>query len=156
MSLSTPGVWQDMTIERNETLPPAPTGDRLGTRTWVTIGGAGAAVVALGVGIGFRLRANSQHDNTESLLRQLGDASCEKPTGTTGTICGQLRSTWAFYDTAVNVSTGAFVAAGILGAATAVTYVLWPKKQASTRGTNVRFAVSPFTRAQCTALVGRF
>jgi len=99
-------------------------------RTWALIGGSAATAVSLGIGIGYRLRANRFESDANSTTAKLGSSlACADPTGDAQTLCPQLKSTLRQQDTAVNVSTGCFVAAGVLGVATAVTYLWWPKRK---------------------------
>lgn len=120
-------------------------------RTLALIGGSAATALSLGIGIGYRLRANSFDSDANYTIAQLDSLTtsppkCANPTGDAQSLCAQLRSTWRERDTAVNVSTGCFVAAGVLGVATAVTYLLWPtKKSKPNQPVKAAIGVAPVT-----------
>jgi hypothetical protein len=122
-------------------------------RIWALIGGSAATVITLGIGIGYRIRANSLGGEVNSTGAQLDNLTattsgqnCVSPTGNAQSLCSQLKSTLRQQDTAVNVSTGSFVAAGVLGVATVATYVLWPKKKSTpSQPKKVAFGVAPLS-----------
>ena len=126
---------------------------RVQPRTWALIGGSAATALSLGIGIGYRLRvnsfdseANSTNDKLDSLAVTPSKNPCANPTGDAQSLCAQLKSTWGQRDTAVNVSTGCFVAAGVLGVATAVSYLLWPAKKSKPRQlAKTAIGVAPLT-----------
>ena len=121
-------------------------------RTWALIGGSAATALSLGIGIGYRLRANSFDSDANSTSAKLDSLSgtslkpCANPTGDAQTLCPQLKSTLMQRDTAANVSTGCFIAAGVLGVATAVTYLWWPpKKSKPSQPVKAAFSVAPLS-----------
>jgi hypothetical protein len=124
-------------------------------RTWFLIGGSAATAISLGVGIAYRLKAGSLGDDASSTLAQIDSlpdttssqratsAECFNRTGTAQTLCEQLWATRRQQDSSTNTSTAAFVTAGVLGVATAVTYFLWPEPKSSAKRTSavsLRFA----------------
>jgi putative intracellular protease/amidase len=130
-------------------------------RTWFLIGGSVVTAIGLGVGIGYRIRANSLGGEVSSTDAQLDSVTattsgqkCVSPTGDAQSLCSQLKSTLRQQDTAVNVATGSFVAAGVLGVATAATYLLWPKKKTTpSQPEKVAFGVAPFTEGKTQGLL---
>ncbi len=107
-------------------------------RTWFLIGGSAATAMGLGVGIAYRIKANSLNRDANSTLAQVDDLStssqiakheeCFNRTGTALTLCNQFHSTLTKEDSAINISTPAFITAGALGVATVATHFLWPRK----------------------------
>jgi hypothetical protein len=90
--------------------------------------GAGLTLVALGVGIGFNMKGDSlQSDAKERLLYVNANAGRTGCSGSTMPACGELDDLLDRRNQANKIATGAFVAAGVLGTATVVTTLLWPR-----------------------------
>jgi hypothetical protein len=109
-------------------------------RTAVLITGTGLSLVALGTGIVFTLEANAAEEDWETIFNQLEPGACasspDRPP-----LCDDLREKVEASDAASNRATGSFIAAGVLAAATAATYFLWPvEKKDSPSRTTVSFA----------------
>ncbi len=84
----------------------------------------GVAIVGLGLGIGFELAAQSDDSDIDRLQKDLPPAGCSVPMPAAE--CGDLKDALDSYDSHQNIAITGFVIAG-LGAATAVTYLLWPQ-----------------------------
>ena len=125
-------------------------------KTWVLIGGSAATAISLGVGMVYRIKASSLSSDANSTLAQLDAVSapsevashgeCVTPTGIAQSLCEQLHSSLAKKDSATNISTSAFVTAGVLGVATAVTYFLWSVKTSRAKpSAHVQFGLTPWS-----------
>ena len=100
------------------------------TRTIVLITGAGLTAVAIGFGVGFTLRGASLDDDAATqraeVAETLGPAGC-------GTLdaaqsaCIKLNDTLDQRNGANAIGQGAFIAAGVLGVATVVSFLVWPR-----------------------------
>jgi hypothetical protein len=104
------------------------------TRTWVLVGGAASAVISLGVGIAMRIQASEEAKDAQTLRVRINSAvsSSDRVTGETcesryqSDACDLLYRNVRAVNRDRDISTGAFVAAGVLGVATVATALLWP------------------------------
>ena len=112
------------------------------TRTVLLFSGGLLTAAALGVGIGFTLKANHLRDEAAGLLQEVeaeGDPGLAKVYGVCGpnatqppTACGTLNATVTERDHARNTATVAFVAGGVIAVGTAAYYLLSaPRKEAT-------------------------
>jgi hypothetical protein len=103
-------------------------------RTIVLISGAGLTVLAAGLGVGLAVQGASLNDDAETqrkqIAEQLGPGACANG-GSGNRSCAKLDDTLERRNQANTYSQGAFIAAGVLGAATVATFFLWPKSSAS-------------------------
>jgi hypothetical protein len=129
------------------------------TRLSVTLVGAGLAVVAAGVGVGFALKANAAGRRADALdaeVRMQGDpdlvamgSACAPPLGTARpAACEPLREAVREQDSAQQLSTASLFVAGIVGAGALLTYFAWPSapssaKAPASRSIAVRAGASP-------------
>jgi hypothetical protein len=92
---------------------------------WVPIAiGGGAAVVALGLGVGLTVAANGKSSDAASLQAQVRTPS-ECAAGTAGGgVCGALRDALETRDSLSNGAAAAFVVGGLLAAGTAG-FAMW-------------------------------
>ncbi|MET0592118.1 MAG: PEGA domain-containing protein [Polyangiaceae bacterium] len=108
--------------ERERTGPEA--------RTVVLISGAGLTLLAAGFGVGLAVQGASLEDDAESQRKQiadtLGPSACANG-GSGNRSCAKLDDTLEKRNRANSFSQGAFIASGVLGAATLATFFLWPK-----------------------------
>jgi len=134
------------------------------SRTWVLVGASAATAIGLGFGIGYRIRASSLNRDAESTLAQIdhlpdttmaqisSNSECLNRTGSARVLCEQLWSKNKSQDSATNVSTVAFVTAGVFGVATVAAYFLWPdtKRPLKTQSTAAGIRLVPLSieRAQ--------
>jgi tetratricopeptide (TPR) repeat protein len=109
-----------------------------------TIGVVGLA--ALGVGVGFAVASQSAKDK-EDALREGG--ICLDPSSPP---CRELDDQRSDVNTKATVSTIAYVSGGVLLAAAAVTYIVWPSSKSSAS----RVVVSPMAGGGMVQLGGRF
>ncbi|HMI84978.1 MAG TPA: PEGA domain-containing protein [Polyangiaceae bacterium] len=128
--------------DRSHTAPPTsfPTApDRaerggIETRTIVLISGAGLTALAAGFGVGLTLQGASLDDDAATqrakIAQQFGSAGCSVANATQRA-CVQLDETLGRRNRANGIAQGAFIAAGVLGAATVVSFLLWPRSQTS-------------------------
>jgi hypothetical protein len=102
----------------------------LEARTVVLISGAGLTVLAAGFGVGLALQGASLDDDADSQRKQiadtLGSSACSNG-GSGIRACAKLDDTLEKRNRANSFSQGAFIASGVLGAATLATFFLWPK-----------------------------
>lgn len=126
------------------------------TRTALLITGGGLAVLGVGAGVYFKVRAGSAQDDVDSLrsqaTKELG-GNC--PTGSGASVCRDLADAAARRNSSNQVATIAFVGGGVFAVATVATYFLWqpePKQPAT------RVSVSPWVgrRTNGVVLTGRF
>jgi hypothetical protein len=110
-------------------------GGAFGAREAVLIGEAALALAGVGVGVAFRFKRASADDDARKLDLQLGDSrgACIGAVGAVAADCSALRSKVSDRDQAANVSTGAFIGAGVFAAAAVATFVLWPKHRPAER-----------------------
>ncbi|HVJ19470.1 MAG TPA: hypothetical protein VM686_28820, partial [Polyangiaceae bacterium] len=110
---------------------------RIGTREWVLIGEGTAALVGLGVGIGYlavrseaRERVETAQSEIDALAGGSSSGSCASADFAGRAACNDLEAAIADYDRAGVIATVGFVGAGVAGVATALTFVLWkPEKR---------------------------
>ena len=117
-------------------MPDEPRGMR--PRTVVVLGGSILTVVAAGAGVFFVVKAGSakkdamaQRDELRREGRERGlplRGECPPPPGERANACEGLTEKWERVDRLYDTATGAFVAAGVLLAGTAATYVLWRER----------------------------
>lgn len=129
-------------VMRSPAPPPVQDESGLGTRDVVAIGGLTLTAAAGVVGIVYWQKALSTWDEGKRIGDSLGPGSsyCVPGEEVDVATCAKLHSTFERYDREVHIMKGAYVAAGVLGVATVVTYLVWPKK-ASTPST----AIAPWT-----------
>jgi hypothetical protein len=103
-------------------------------RTIVLISGAGLTLLAAGLGVGLAVQGASLNDDAETqrkqIAEQFGPSACADG-GSGNRSCAKLDDTLERRNQANTYSQGAFIAAGVLGAATVATFFLWPKSSAS-------------------------
>ena len=111
----------------------------------IIIGGS-ATVLALGVGIGFRVAASSSHDDFVRLQQKNGDGGCTSGSASPSD-CTAQRDAVDSENSQRRISTTAFVVAGVAAVGTAV-YWFWPREatpSGAARGGRLRLsgAVTP-------------
>lgn len=143
-------VVLDQTPSASDTTPtgaPAPTASRPSSavplRTWVLIGEGTLSLAALGIGIGYGLSADAAWDDAARIRAPLKDGACDPKQASVPISCGELAQKVHDHDTFARVAVDAFVTAGVLGAATIATYLLWPTHTKT--GERVGLTVSPWT-----------
>jgi hypothetical protein len=111
-----------------------PANDAGGTseRTIVLVSGAGLTTVALTLGVVFTLKGSSANrdatDQKASLVAMGGGTNaCGGPSASSAD-CAHLADTLDARNSANSAAKISFAAAGVLGAATLVTYFLWPRR----------------------------
>jgi hypothetical protein len=118
------------------TPPPPDKVERGGidTRTIVIISGAGLTALATGFGIGLTLQGASLDDDAATqraaATDMFGAAGCSAGNASQRA-CAKLNDTLDRRNRANAIGQGAFIAAGVLGAATLVSFLLWPRSQSS-------------------------
>lgn len=123
-------------------------GGGIEARTVVLIGGVTLTAAATLVGIVSLVRADSAESSRASLVREIraetpptvpDDSTCAGEG--VSTKCGELAQKVNEKVSAQNVAVGSFIAGGVFGVATVVTYLLWPaaKQSASANG----FGIAP-------------
>jgi len=121
------------------TAPAAPTPDEgsahSSARVWVLVGGGAATVSAAGVGTYFSLHQSSLASDGKQLQTELdqdsptlaaSNSECAPMASMRPAACDKLAQNLSARTSASNAATVSWVAAGALGAATIVTYLLWP------------------------------
>jgi hypothetical protein len=111
-----------------------------GAKIATTVVLGAAAVIALGVGVGMQVAAGSKGSDVTRL--QGGPSSC-LGAASSSMRCTQLASAANSQASDENARTGAFVGAGILAAATVVTWFVWPNTKATEVGKYVVPMLSP-------------
>lgn len=111
-------------------------------RLAVALAGAGLSAVAAGIGVGFALKASAagrRVDELDAQVRAQGDpdlvstsSACSPPPGSRPAACEELPIKLDEQDSAKQVSTASFFAAGLVGVGTLVTYLVWPSPRAGT------------------------
>ncbi|HVW25534.1 MAG TPA: tetratricopeptide repeat protein [Polyangiaceae bacterium] len=135
-------------------------------RTWTLLGGSIAAAAALGVGIGYSLSANSLADDATRLrfqTAQEGDpdlvkygGQCAPPPGTPApAACATLRATVNQMVEDQNIALGAYIASGVLTAATVVAFFVWPRDR-SEASARLHWMVAPGSREASLRVFGEF
>lgn len=99
-------------------------------RTVVLISGTALTVLAAGFGVGLALQGASLDSDADTQRKQiadtLGPSACVNG-GSGNRSCAKLDDTLDKRNRANSFSQGAFIASGVLGAATLATFFLWPK-----------------------------
>jgi tetratricopeptide (TPR) repeat protein len=98
-------------------------------RTVVLASEAGIAVAALGVGIGYMLRKNTDEDRVANAQRDIGQSSTACNTPTPAPACRELAEAIDDSNRSRRVSNVAFVTAGVAAAAAVVTFIVWPAQR---------------------------
>lgn len=111
-------------------------------RTWTLVGEGTLAAVALGVGIGFGLHANSLGDDAKTTMASLKSTSSAPCEGSTNPQCRSVADTYEDRKTSAGWANVALVTSGVLGIATVATLLLWPQSTAHPR-TGRQYWISP-------------
>jgi serine/threonine-protein kinase len=146
-------VLQDVADMRQPTRAPEPAAkaipaDEPPRRSLVPLSvGVGAAVVGIGLGVGFTVSANWKASNAEEMKAALvakgADSYFCGASGASHPGCADLKATVDAKDTMSNVALWSFVAAGTAGAG-AISYLLWPQQtSAAVSKPAVSVAVGP-------------
>ncbi len=96
-------------------------------RTWVVVSEAVVAAVALGVGVGFALRAESLDSDAKKTMSDLR-AKAATPCGTPNETCTQVNGMYADRDQSADWAKATLITGGALGLATVATLLLWPRE----------------------------
>jgi len=133
--------------------PQSPVSSGFSSRTWVLIGGGAATAIAAGVGTVFALRYHSLGSEADNLLAQTRmegspdfvahDAQCADTAPMRPAACDELADTMDSRNSAGKIANASFITAGVLGVATVVTYVLWPKKSEAAEKSG-RVSITPW------------
>jgi hypothetical protein len=107
----------------------ASTSGGLAARTVVLIGGAVLTGVALGVGIVATARASSLDREADEIRDRLPGEGCVSSAGSASS-CSDLQERLDARNHANVLATEGFIAAGVLGVATGVAYIVWPRSPA--------------------------
>jgi hypothetical protein len=127
-------------------------------RVPVLVGGIALTAVALGVGVAYGLKAESASDDAASLTAKITEeaiahgqeglaesaSACSVDHTAIAADCKELGVKVDSARGARSTATVAFVAAGILGAATVAAYLLWPRSDASSAASVGRIDVVPW------------
>jgi hypothetical protein len=123
-------------------------------RTWALIGGGAATVVAAGLGTYFTLHYFSLRSDASQLLAQTEaegspalvakHEQCQPGAPMRPTACDQLAHALDSRVTAANLSNASWLAAGVLGAATVTTYLLWPTNGNRGANKNAHVSIAPW------------
>jgi len=141
--------------------PFAPSADRaerggVEARTIVLISGTGLTALAAGFGVGLTLQGASLDDDATKqravVTERYGLAGCG-PANATQRECIKLDDTLDRRNRANSFAQGAFITAGVLGAATLVTFFLWPRSQSSVAP---YASIGPAGDSAVLGLVGRY
>lgn len=122
---------------------------------WPVWVGSGVAVVGLGLGIGFRLAASSKQDDADRMratLKAAGGCGAGTPNGTA---CAQLKDANATVDSDKNISTGAFIGAGV-GAVFSIGYLIWRGSRGHSSSSGATPTVIVGRRGVTAVLAGSF
>ena len=103
-------------------------------RTPVVVAGSVLTAVAVGAGVLFTVQSNNASSDADKYGDQVDRASaasgddrqCAAPVGVRPAACGALADAVADSNAAHDRAVGSFIAAGVLGAATITTFLLWP------------------------------
>jgi tetratricopeptide (TPR) repeat protein len=114
----------------------------LSTKTLVILGGSALSLGAMGVGVGFTLKAGAAANDADALRAQIaaaGDPSlagegayCSPPPGERPSQCDAYSAKLDDEENARNVALASFVTGGVLAVGTVVTALLWPAQAAKT------------------------
>jgi hypothetical protein len=105
----------------------------LKTRTIVAIGGGALTAIAAGIALTYTLKASSAQSDADGFKARIIPGNCDQASD----LCNQLADAQANRTDANRIATPAWIAAGVVGAATLGTFLLWPKDSrgdASTTG----------------------
>lgn len=109
--------------------------DGVAPRTVALIAGGALTAVAVGLGVGFRLKGSAAHDDAATSLdaatSKFGPAPCSSAQGASSSLCAEVRSKRDEGDSANGISNVSFVAAGVLGVGTAAAFFLWPAESSA-------------------------
>jgi hypothetical protein len=115
---------------------PEPTPATSSNAKWITVlATGGGAVVAAGIGIGFALASQQSSKDTQatrSLIdvadsqRAWSGSECSAPSSSTASLCSRLDSQSASQNRQATASNWAYGVAGVLGAASVASFLLWP------------------------------
>jgi hypothetical protein len=128
-----------------ETPQPAPEQDstpKSGGASWApVIAGGVLTLVGVGAGLGFHFAANSDRDEFDGLVEDIGEGSCGSPSSPAQ--CSDLPDLAEGYDRKRNFSTAGFVVGGValIGTATYF-FVARPDRATSARGFDVNATAS--------------
>lgn len=120
------GVGHATTSSSGPTLtpPPARPDDSLAALKWPVVIGTGAlAIAGLGIGTYFLVR-KGELEGTSADLR--GDLPADSCTGTSSSVCNDLRTVKSDGRQAEQLAWGGLAAGGVLAVGTAVAWWLWP------------------------------
>jgi len=125
--------------------PPPDTAQKQGTfftpRVITAASLAGAAVIALGTGVGFAVAATSNQGTAQGYASQHPNAcSSFAPIPD---VCASWRGAVNGQNTDTTLSYVGYIAAGVFAAASVATYLLWPSEAKSTVSTWIMPTVSP-------------
>jgi hypothetical protein len=131
-----PTVAPPSSVEPSAVPAGAPASGPSHTREYVAIGGATLTVVGVVVGTVFAVKVGSDSDRQDELKGTLavfdpagGSGAClAGGSAATASTCSALAETAQTRSDHANLRNASFIAAGILGAATITTYLLWPRQ----------------------------
>ena len=108
--------------------PSAPTADsHRSSAKWIVIGtGAGLTLVAAGAGVVFHQRSVRADSDADVLREQVGPSGCYDPPDEMASKCDTLSQLVDDHHRDGSYATTAWISAGVLGAATVTTWLLWP------------------------------
>jgi len=122
---------------------------KVSARTWALVGGGVATAVSLGVAVVYRLKSNGDANDADSLQSQLVASSTAPGGACTGSsrssLCNSLQDKLDAFDRERNVSTGAFVASGVLGIATLATALIWPNSHSTPQQASGSIHLGPWS-----------
>jgi hypothetical protein len=99
-------------------------------RTWATIGFGASAVLSLGGAIFFSIEAAGARDDADVLHARVQDSSvsCKRA----GTLCTDYDDARSRADRFGALATGLYAVGGVLGGASIVSFLLWPRDKKDT------------------------
>jgi hypothetical protein len=97
----------------------------LPTRTYVLIGEAAVALGAVGVGIGYTLRASSEDERVDSALQRLGSYGCNGQYPDNAQSCANLQRDSSAAERDHLIATIGFIGAGVAAASFVGTLIFW-------------------------------
>ena len=113
------------TVTPSQPIPDVSTGSGLPTRTYVLIGEAAVALGAVGVGIGYTLRASSEEERAELLKQRLQSPSACSGQPENAQLCADLQRVASDGKSAHLIARIGFIAAGAAAASFVGTLILW-------------------------------
>jgi hypothetical protein len=138
-------------VRRTTRIPAAGSDEEPARSLAPAIVAGGIAAAGLAAGLGFTLSANSTESEADDLRKTTGPSGCYGK-GDSGD-CARLRELERTEDRERMLGTVGFVAGG-LGAAAAITYLLWPSSSAPKPATRASLAAAP--RGAAIVVGGRF